>query len=55
MATTKTEPTPLELARKAYSEHFARCFECKAAKSNVCDEGKPLLLAVMKLTGDGRK
>jgi hypothetical protein len=47
-------PTPLDPARKAWNEHAARCFECKAAKSKVCEEGRPLLKAVLELMGVNR-
>ncbi len=50
----KEEPTPLEIARKAYSAHFAACEICKHTKAGVCDEGKPLLLAVLQLNGVGK-
>lgn len=47
-------PTPLSVAKLAWNEHAARCFECKAAKSNVCDVGAPLLKAVLELLGVNR-
>lgn len=51
---TPEPPTPLELARKAWNAHAAQCFDCKAAKSNVCDEGRPLLQAVLEVMGVNR-
>lgn len=50
----KAPLTPLDLARKAWNEHAARCFSCKEAKDRVCEEGRPLLKTVLELLGVNR-
>lgn len=54
MTRQQAEPTPLEIARKNWVDHAIQCFVCKHTKGNVCDEGKPLLRAVLELMGVGR-